>query len=151
MSQRKNEFVNIPTPEQINPFGDLDGNHAEKNFLGKSIEEAEALFKESSLYYQEDLFWMGPKAFCFYLPAVYRYLQSKDSEEDCDILNCLAGTLDSRLKDDGSQIADAFPAMLDLCSYVLENYEKFGVDRTIYGDLKIKYEGIKNKIISFGL
>ena len=53
----------LPTAEEINVFDSLDERCAVKNFLGKDLDQAQALFREISLYYQEDLMWMGPKAF----------------------------------------------------------------------------------------
>jgi hypothetical protein len=42
--------MRLPTAREINPAAeDLDGKWAEKHFLGKSLEEAEALFREDSL------------------------------------------------------------------------------------------------------
>ena len=59
------------------PNGSLDEGSACKHFLGKTLTEAEALFREASLYYQEDLMWMGPRAFQFYLPAALNDLKSE--------------------------------------------------------------------------
>lgn len=62
-------MVTLPTAEELNPYDDLDGRVACRHFLGKSLAEAEALFRENEIYYQEDLMWMGAKAFCFYVQA----------------------------------------------------------------------------------
>ena len=60
--------MQLPTVEEINPIPeDLDGQTAVQNFFGKSLEEAEALFRENSLCYQEDLMFMGASAFRFYV------------------------------------------------------------------------------------
>ena len=55
----------IPTANDINVHGSLDEEVACDHFLGKTLDEAEALFRANSLYYQEDLMWMGPRAFVF--------------------------------------------------------------------------------------
>ncbi|HKQ39872.1 MAG TPA: hypothetical protein VJ063_17470 [Verrucomicrobiae bacterium] len=60
--------MSLPTKDEINPWpGDLDGKTAVRHFLGKSLDEAEALFQEASLVYQEDLMFMGASAFRFYV------------------------------------------------------------------------------------
>jgi hypothetical protein len=64
--------MTLPTAKEIDPYGGLDGQVACKNFLGKSLDEAEALFRENSLYYQEGLMWMGPVAFRFLKGSVPR-------------------------------------------------------------------------------
>ena len=54
-------IMSLPTHQDINAFDSLDEQTACKHFLGKSLTEAEALFAENSLYYQEDLMFMGGK------------------------------------------------------------------------------------------
>jgi len=92
-------IMRLPTAEEINPIpDDLDGQHAVQHFLGKTLEEAEALFREDSITYQEDLMFMGPSAFRFYVQAAINYIQSEAATGDSDIVNCIAGILESRLE-----------------------------------------------------
>lgn len=72
---KKNNMY-VPTESEINIYDTLDEKRAVDHFLGKSVEQAEQLFIENSLKYQEDLMWMGPKAFYYYLESVLRYLQN---------------------------------------------------------------------------
>jgi hypothetical protein len=55
-----------PTREEINVYDSLDERVAVERFLGKNLEEAEALFGENLCRYTEDLMWMGPVAFRYY-------------------------------------------------------------------------------------
>ena len=64
----------IPTEKQINLYNSLDEFRAVKNFLGLDHDSALRLFKENFLYYQEDLMFMGPTAFEFYIFDAFRYL-----------------------------------------------------------------------------
>lgn len=66
--------MGLPTREEINVYDSLDERVAVEHFLGRSLEEAEALFRENRLRYFEDLMWMGPIAFRFYVIAAIRYL-----------------------------------------------------------------------------
>lgn len=60
-------MTTIPTKKDINPTpGNLDELTALKHFHGKSQSEAANLFFECPTYYEEDLKWMGSKAFAFY-------------------------------------------------------------------------------------
>jgi hypothetical protein len=69
--------MQLPTAREINPVPtDLDGKCAERHFLGKTLQQAEALFREASILYQEDLMFMGPIAFRFYVQAAISYIQS---------------------------------------------------------------------------
>jgi hypothetical protein len=54
-------MVALPTREEINVYNSLDEQWAVKMFLGKDLKEAEAMFREGFLSYQEDLMWMGPR------------------------------------------------------------------------------------------
>ena len=51
--------MTLPTAADINVHDSLDEQHACQVFLGKSIDQAEALFRENGLFYQEDLMGMG--------------------------------------------------------------------------------------------
>ena len=51
--------MQIPTElDWQNPYGDLDIKKAKEHFFGKTLEEAEELFVENALYYQEDILFM---------------------------------------------------------------------------------------------
>jgi hypothetical protein len=71
----RHQCLTCPSPsrEEINVYDSLDERSACRNFLGKTLDQAEALFRESSLYYQEGLMWMGPVAFRYYIQAAINY------------------------------------------------------------------------------
>lgn len=94
----------FPTEKEINLHDDLDGRKACEHFFGKSIDDAEALFRENSLYYQEDLMWMGPVAFQFYSESAIRYIQSDAAENDCGFVSALAAILEFRLEHDPASL-----------------------------------------------
>jgi hypothetical protein len=63
----------LPTAEEI-ANDSLDGRYAIKHFLGKTLAEAEELFAEGCahgipLTYTEDLYFMEPVGFRFYIRA----------------------------------------------------------------------------------
>ena len=129
-----------PTAVEINPIPEcLDGKCAVEHFEGKSIEQAEKLIAENSLYYSGDLLWMGPVGFRFYFKATLAYLKSVASHEDPDFLNSMIGTLESRLfgeYNDFEEIKDGVDDYVEFCSYALDNYDVYGLDESIYGDLR---------------
>ena len=67
--------MTIPSHQDINVYDSLDERSACEHFLGKSLDEADALFRENWLYYQEDLMFMGISAFRFYVQAAIRFIQ----------------------------------------------------------------------------
>lgn len=59
--------MTLPSREDINVFDALDGRVACRHFLRKDLDAAEALFREKSACFEEDLPWMGSMAFRFHL------------------------------------------------------------------------------------
>lgn len=140
-------MTTIPTKKDINPTpGNLDELTALKHFHGKSQSEAANLFFECPTYYEEDLKWMGSKAFAFYFPSMEPYLLSEASEDDSDIINALANTLQIRLKQDPQSIKGCLVPALRILDYISENMQKFNVDPTIYGNITVKLSNIINQI-----
>ena len=124
---------------------DLDGWHAWDTFGGRNLDQAYAAFRTNAFGYQEDLMWMAPTPFCYYLPVALRYLQSEHSTNDSDFVNSLASTIDFHFAQ-GHDIAAAFPCIRNICDYVLSHYSKFDVTESIYGDLRPQYHGLRNKV-----
>lgn len=75
----------IPTASGICPNAyNLDGLLAVQHFLGKNLEQAENMFAEDRGYgkYWEDLSFMGPIAFRYYVVSAARYLMSERAAGD---------------------------------------------------------------------
>jgi hypothetical protein len=72
----------------------LDTTSAHKNFFGKSLEEAEKMFGENSLLYQEDIMWMPFIPCCYYLQAYSHYLLSDASARDSHGASCYITLID---------------------------------------------------------
>lgn len=138
--------MRIPSKEEINPCADcLDGQWAVGHYLGKSLEEAEALFIENDIYYAGDLLWMGATAFTYYFKAALAYLKREECHEASDFVNTIISTLDSRLLgeyNDLQAIKNGFPEYIEFCEYVVQYYDRFDLDEEIYGDLRAKIRPI---------
>jgi len=136
--------MRLPTKEEINVFNSLDEISACEHFCNKTLEQAEALFRENSAYYQEDLMWMGPRAFHFYLQAVLLYLQSDDSVGDDQLVDCLYNIIVFRANEKEFLLAiDCINRMID---YIINNYDKFDVNNDIYGNLIEKYRQLQSEL-----
>ena len=135
-------LMDVPTAKDISPTEgqDLDEKCALEHFLGKTQDEAKELFFEDAVYYECDFKWMGANAFTYYFPTIEPYLNSKDSENDADVLNALLGTIGSRLLDEPEAISRCRKAILTILRYCLKNYSKFEPDPRIYGDLRALLE-----------
>lgn len=86
-------------------------------------ERSRKSFFEYPTYYEEDLKWMGSKAFAFYFPSMEPYLLSEASEDDSDIINALANTLQIRLKQDPQSIKGCLVPALRILDYISENMQ----------------------------
>ena len=139
--------MSLPSPKDISPrFGSAhEGNDercAREHFAGKSLEEAENLFRQNALFYQEDLLWMGAAGFRYYVAAFVQYLRSEHSAGDPDAINCFASLLEQRAHNRACVVPVA-KLLADACRDVLDNYDKFDADLAIYGDLRPRYEALR--------
>ncbi len=96
----------IPTAKDISPTGgqDLDEQCALRHFLGQDVEGALVLLHEAFDTYQEDLLFMGRRAFVYYLPALLAYLRelvAEESDELGDAADTAFMLLESRLRSEG--------------------------------------------------
>ena len=135
MSRGSKSYLDLTKADFI-VHGSLDEVTACGHFLGKSLAEAEKLFFKNALYYQEDLMYMGPRAFCIYFEAFVTYLESPAAEGDSDSVNCLVGLLEFRLKYNRREISAAFGRLAQCCRYILKNWSRYEVSQVIYGNLK---------------
>jgi hypothetical protein len=135
--------MTLPTRQDINVHDSLDERTACEHFLGKSLAEAEALFREASVIYQEDLMFMGASAFRFYVQAAVRYIQSEAAAGDSDIINCFAGILERRLEYEAEELRPIAARLASICAYILEHYERFDLAPNIYGDFRPRFQALQ--------
>jgi hypothetical protein len=98
----------------------LDERLALEHFLGKTLEEAEELFRENSTYYWEDLMWMGSYGFAFYSEAFFRYLRSAQAQDDAHSVRALCTILEFRV--------DSCPQSLLMCDSAVSSIVAFCLD-----------------------
>ncbi len=121
--------MGTPSAAELNPIpDDLDGRSAVEHFLGKNVVEAERLFATDGLVCQEDLQWMGPVAFVYYLPAAVAYVASPACTGDGDFVAALGSVVRFRLEHDGAAVGAALPTILRLTEVVLTAPERFFTD-----------------------
>jgi hypothetical protein len=138
--------TNLPTREEINVHDSLDERSACKSFLGKTIEEIEALLRDGHLDLFGDLMWMGPVAFQFYVPAAIQYLQSLESKGDSDTINWFLGLLEFRFEYDLELLQPIAKELTDVCRFIVEHYNQFVVTPEIYGDLRPRYQKLIQRL-----
>ena len=139
--------MTLPTRQDIIVHDSLDERLACEHFLGKSLTEAEALFRENSLYYQEDLMFMGASAFRFYVQAAISYIQSEQASGDSDIISCFASILEHRLEFEAEELGAVAPQLVSLCRYIIEHYDRFTLTADIYGDLRPRFQSLEQAFL----
>ena len=135
--------MKLPTREEINVHDSLDERTACEHFLGKSLEEAEALFRENSLKYQEDLMFMGASAFRFYVQAAINYIQSDQATEDLDMIRCFARILELRWEFEVEALVPIAPQLASVCRYIAEHHDRFTLQPDIDGDLRPRFRALE--------
>jgi hypothetical protein len=139
--------MNKPTAKEIDPYDSLDGRVACTNFLGKNLEEAEALFRDNSVRYQENLMWMGPVAFRYYVASAISYIQSEAAAGDSDMINCFAGLLEFRLEHEAAELAPIAEQLAAVSAYMVEHFERFDLDPVIYSDVRSRCQTLQQAFL----
>jgi hypothetical protein len=141
--------MNLPTSEEINPNGAfLDGCEAERHFFGKTQEEAYEMFRESFEYYQEDLMWMGPVGFRFYVEPAIRFIQSEAAMGNFSVQLYFATVIGFRLKHGGQD--DLLPVASRLgsaCDFIIEHWTEFDV-LVQSGDHRDRYRELRLRLLA---
>ena len=125
---------------------DLDERHALKMFLGKTPEQAAAMFRQNSLFYQEDLTYMRAPAFRFYVLPAINYLLSEDANGDSDAASTFCSVLESRLKHDPDALKPIVPIVLDAIEEILAGFDRFECSPEIYGDVPNRYRAVAARL-----
>src|SRR4051812_28404572 len=135
--------MTLPTRQDINVHDSLDERTACEHFLGKSLAEAEALFREASITYQEDLMFMGAIGFRFYVQAAVSYIQSEAASGDSDIISCFASILEHRVEYEAEELRPVAERLASTCVYILEHYDRFDLTPDIYGNLRPRFQALQ--------
>ena len=130
----------LPTSGEI-AIDDLDGRYAIRHFHGKTLAEAEELFAEGiPLTYTEDLLWMEPVGFRFYIRAAICYCLSDRATGDPDLINGLAGTLSLWHEQHPGELVRCARLLADFCSAVVQQFDRYDADPDIYVGLRERYQ-----------
>lgn len=141
----------IPTRREINVYDCLDGRHAERNFFGKDLQQAEALFRDNLHGYSEDLMWMGPVAFCYYVEAAATFLLDPTVVADDDDLSAFCTAVEFQLKSHREAIEPARPRLLEVVQKYLREptslRDEFD-DEEMRTDLERRYRDLQQHLQS---
>lgn len=108
----------IPIQSEIAPNGTLDECTASEHFLGKNLEMAKRFFYESSTAY-EDLMWMGPIAFRYYVHAAINYFHENMVTLDTIELGEFACALEFRISEERDEVRPVAEVLRTFCDKVI--------------------------------
>ena len=121
----------------------LDAEWAFKNFAGKSLDDAENMFRKNALYYQEDLISMPSIAFNCYAPVFAKYILSSHAESDSDgassFLHMIIELLDANISLASSETVKI---LLEAAKIVSSKQQYYDADIDIYGEFPELYDKI---------
>lgn len=134
----------LPTPEEI-ADARLDGRYAIKHFHGKTLAEAEEVFAKGArdhipLTYTEDLLWMEPIGFRFYIRAAIRFALSERATGQSDLINGLAGTISLWHEQHPGELTCCARLLADFCQAVVQQFDQYDADPEIYVGLREEYQ-----------
>jgi len=108
----------LPAARDLNEFDSPDERVAAKHILGKSPDQAGALFRDNAPYFTEDLMWMGAGGFQFYVEAALRAME-RDAFGDGTALDSFAAVIEFRLGNGGAELVPLAPRLAGFCKSVL--------------------------------
>lgn len=139
--------MEIPTESDWGTIeeNNLDAECAFKQFAGKSLDDAEKMFRENALYYQEDLFSMPSIAFNCYAPVFAKYILSDYAESDSDGASSFLHMIIELLQEGNRLIAtpETQKLLLDTAKIVSNRQDFYHADISIYGDFSELYKTIE--------
>lgn len=138
--------MNIPNKHEWGAIekNNLDAEWAYKQFSGKSLYEAEKMFRENALYYQEDLISMPPIAFNFYAPVFAKYIVSDYAESDSDGASSFLELIIVLLERNRTLAKlGTMNQLMNAAKRVSQKQDYYDADIDIYG----KFSDLYNKIL----
>lgn len=125
----------------------LDAECAFRQFAGKTQEQAEELFRENALYYQEDLLAMPSIAFNYYAPVFAKYILSNTAKGDSDGASSFLHLVIELVEANRSLATEETEQSLIAAAQKVAMRQVFyDADRGIYGDFSDLYDRINRRV-----
>jgi hypothetical protein len=115
---------------------DLDTEYAFKTFFGKTIVEAVPLIKGNPIERADEIRFMPPVPFRYYILAYRDYLLSEDSIGDPDAASCYIRLIAEKISGEPHTIGPVLPSLIESVQKVVQNQSFYDADEEIYGDFR---------------
>jgi hypothetical protein len=119
--------MSIPTKKEINPYDDLDAIEACKTFFGKDLVAAEKMFEARPSGYADDLLFMGPVAFRYYVRAAIRFLLNESATGQAGLINSFCCALHCRWENDLEELRPVAGQLAHACGYIAEHFDEYNL------------------------
>ncbi len=137
--------MKVPNKEDWGDYEkDLDANYAFKVFFGRTISEVVPLFGVNPLERTNELRFMRPIPFRYYILAFRDYLLSKESRDDADAASCYLSLIGEKIMEQPDTIGPVFPALMESMCKIAENQDFYDADEDIYGN----FEELRERIMA---
>ena len=121
--------------------GDLDQSAAHAAFFGKTIEEVEQVFATNPIEGADNLRFMPPVPFQYYIHAFKNFLLSGASKGHADAASSYLRLLQDKLHSDPTAVVPVMPSLLPSVDAVAERQAFYEAPDSIYADFtKIRDE-----------
>lgn len=140
--------LQIPTEQDWGDYkSDFDQKDAYKVFFGKSFGEAIPDFERNVIERANELQFIAPTPFRYYMLAMRNYVMSKNVLSNTmasDAASCFLRLVKLKLLESPETIMPIMDELMPALEYVGENQAIFDADIDIYGDFREKVAEIKN-------
>jgi hypothetical protein len=137
----------VPTEADWGDYkADLDQKWAHDMFAGHTNNEMRQRFYENVLEATEDLRWMPPIPFRYYVVGFGDFVLAREfqpGDDGSDAASCLIGLVLQKLDEQRDCIMPIMPELLPVLHYVTENQDSYGADVAIYGDFRERLQQIE--------
>lgn len=138
--------MHVPTESDWGDYeADLDAKYAHDLFAGRTNEEMRVHFRRNPIERTDELRWMPPVPFRYYMLGFRDFVMAQDFEflSAADAASCFLGLVLEKLENHPEDIVPVMPELLHAVEYLAGNQAQFEADKSIYGDFQEKLRRIQ--------
>jgi hypothetical protein len=143
-------FSSLPSKKDFYYDGNSDERYALNHFYGKDIDFIVEKCKSSMpLAIMDTFYFVGTKAFRYYVFGAFRYIQEAietgDKEmlfESPDTLNCITSLISKHLSENPEDMKYIFNYIKEFFKWSTENYNFFDISENVYGDMREQWKDL---------
>jgi hypothetical protein len=110
------------------------------------LAEAEAVIREQAPSIIEDLMWMGPVGFGYYVDAAIRFLGSPAADADSDSVCMFLSAVEYQVEHNLPRIRPASGRLAAALGDLLADLARFDIDPDIYGDVPARVAALRRSL-----